>query len=120
MQKVQTILLTNALDTKLALTNVGASIMSLNLSDCKGNSVNIVAGLKDATSYTKLSYQESKLCLGSTIGRYAGRISNGGFTLDGIHYNLENEANIHLHGGRHGFQNRVWDIQEQTTSKVIF
>lgn len=53
---------------------------------------------------------------GSTVGRYANRISDGRFTLNGKEYVLAcNEASRgeHLHGGNVGFSSRVWETVEK-------
>ena len=123
MSKAQVIILKNKLGTQLALTNVGATLMSLVLKDKNGKPINVVAGLKDATAYASPAYQKSCVSLGATVGRYAGRISQGGFSLDGTNYRLENLDGVHLHGGSEGFQNQLWDVDSQndkTTSKAIF
>lgn len=123
MQKAQTIHLTNALGTTLTLTNVGASLMALHIKDRAGQWVNVVAGLKDATAYAQAAYQNSRLCLGASIGRYAGRISNGGFTLDTTFYPLETQGGFHLHGGSRGFQNQIWELVKTTkksNAKAVF
>ncbi len=48
--------------------------------------------------------------VGALIGRYANRIANGSFCLNGKTYQLEkNEKGMtHLHGGFGGFERRVW------------
>lgn len=60
------------------------------------------------------NYIESDGYHGAIIGRYANRIANGTFTLDGIEYNLaKNEKDItHLHGGNVGFDKRIWKVSE--------
>ncbi|MEP2936988.1 MAG: aldose epimerase family protein [Gilvibacter sp.] len=123
MKKAQTINLTNALGTRLTLTNVGAAIMGLYIANKKGQLVNVVVGLKDAPAYVETSYQKSRLCLGATVGRYAGRISNGGFTLDDTFYPLESQEGFHIHGGSEGFQNQLWEVSEvaqQPHAKAVF
>ena len=48
---------------------------------------------------------------GKTIGRYANRIANGRFTLDGRVYHLAtNEGKNTLHGGPEGFSKRLWTV----------
>ena len=48
---------------------------------------------------------------GSIVGRYANRISKGKFTLNGKEYTLAlNEKDrCHLHGGKSGFSDKVWE-----------
>ena len=50
---------------------------------------------------------------GSTVGRYANRISDGKFVLNGKEYTLacnEESRGEHLHGGYVGFSARVWEV----------
>ena len=50
---------------------------------------------------------------GSTVGRYANRISDGKFVLNGKEYTLacnEESRGEHLHGGYVGFSAHVWEI----------
>lgn len=51
---------------------------------------------------------------GATAGRYANRIADGRFTLDGVDHQLDrNEHHIHhLHGGREGIGKRTWSIAD--------
>ncbi len=50
--------------------------------------------------------------LGAITGRYANRISNGRFTLDGRDYTLPiNSAGNTLHGGPGGFAYKVWQAE---------
>ena len=50
---------------------------------------------------------------GATIGRYANRIRNGQFELDGVTYHLPiNNGNNSLHGGSKGFDKVLWKFEE--------
>ena len=57
---------------------------------------------------------------GSIAGRYANRITDGKFTLNGVTYQLnKNErGETHLHGGNVGFSNRVWTLEKSTDNSV--
>lgn len=49
--------------------------------------------------------------LGAVVGRYANRIGDACFRLDGRSHRLDaNEGRNHLHGGRLGFARRVWSL----------
>jgi aldose 1-epimerase len=56
---------------------------------------------------------------GATIGRYANRIANGEFSLNGQRYHLpKNNGNNCLHGGRHGFHHKVWDVHQPSADAL--
>jgi aldose 1-epimerase len=58
---------------------------------------------------------------GATPGRYANRIGDGRFTLDGKSYQLElNEGGVtHLHGGSDGLALQNWTIVEHDPDRVV-
>ena len=57
---------------------------------------------------------------GAVPGRYANRIANGHFTLDGVRHQLERKPNEKhtLHGGPHGFGKRIWKLMANDSSSV--
>ena len=91
----------------LKVLNYGARIQELLFRDRSGAWQNLVVGPKDPEAYL-----QDPISLGACVGRYAGRISTGGFKLDGEFYPLYNEAGIHLHGGKEGFAYKYWEIRE--------
>ncbi len=49
---------------------------------------------------------------GSVVGRFANRIAGAQFTIDGTVYKVTPNAGAnHIHGGREGFQNVLWDAE---------
>lgn len=68
----------------------------------------VVLGYDTLDEYrTHESYQ------GATVGRYANRIAGGRFVLGGVAYDVGcNEGGRgHLHGGREGFDKKLWDAE---------
>ena len=91
----------------LTILNYGAVIQRLMVLDKNNSPINVVVGLELPEAYF-----EDKKSLGATIGRYAGRISGGGFNLDHSNYQLQQEEGVHLHGGKNGFSKKFWNIDE--------
>ncbi|KAJ3209757.1 hypothetical protein HDU82_000183 [Entophlyctis luteolus] len=56
-----------------------------------------------------------------TVGRFANRIANGTFNLNGKSYSLaQNNGPNSLHGGVDGFDRRVWDVVATSQTSVSF
>jgi aldose 1-epimerase len=99
--------LTNANGLKLKVTNLGATITSLEVPDRHGKLADIVLGLDDAESYAKHT-----AFFGATVGRVANRIREGRFSLEGKEYRLAtNDPPHHLHGGPRGFFGVIWQAE---------
>jgi len=82
----------------------GGIITSLKVRDRQGEPDDVVLGHGSVEPYLRnASY------IGAIIGRYANRIANGRFVLDGREYQIAtNDAPNHLHGGRKGFDQQHW------------
>lgn len=102
---------------KVHFTNYGARIVGLWLADKNGKSTDVVVGFKNIDGYLK----STEPYFGATIGRYGNRIAKGKFTLDGVNYQitLNNGPNA-LHGGKKGFQDVVWDVEQSDAKTLIF
>ena len=88
----------------LKVSEYGATAMELRVPDAKGEVVDVLLGF-DAIE----GFQKSASFFGALVGRYANRIANGRFELDGKIYELElNNGPNHLHGGSNGFNRRRW------------
>src|SRR5699024_1499839 len=76
--------------------------------DQKGHFEDIALGFDSIEGYLNAN----EVYFGATIGRYANRIAEGKFNLDGKEYTLAtNDGKNHLHGGPGGFHNVVWEAQ---------
>jgi aldose 1-epimerase len=99
--------LTNAHGIEVRVITYGAAIASLKTPDRAGQFKNIVLGFD-----TLEPYLAGVPYFGAAVGRYANRIANGRFVLDGKTYSLpQNDGPNSLHGGTKGFDKRVWSAQ---------
>lgn len=100
-----------------AVTNYGARVVSLIVPDKQGKPTDVVIGLASAKAYK----ESSQAYLGAAIGRVANRIAGGRFELDGQEYSLfVNNGPNTLHGGKKGYQDVVWDVEQPNDSTLIF
>lgn len=99
--------LTNHNRTVKILT-YGGILSAIHVPDRAGQLANIALGFDNFADYEARSPY-----FGCITGRYANRIADGKFTLDGKSYQLaiNNGAN-HLHGGLEGFNKKVWAARE--------
>lgn len=114
------LVLSNANGAKLTVTNYGASIVSLEIPNKKGELINVIAGLDDIKDYEKVSYHPSAKFLGASIGRYAGRISEGRIKIGDEEYVLHHQNKVHLHGGLKGFDKRLWKLESTNSNAITF
>ncbi|MGB2147921.1 MAG: galactose-1-epimerase, partial [Vibrio toranzoniae] len=114
-QPAQLVTLSNAHGMEVTFMDIGATWLSCIL-PVKGNKREVLLGVNSMENFDKqASY------MGTTVGRYANRIANGRFKIDGQNYKLEtNQAGNTLHGGPNGFDKRRWNIAEQTETSVVF
>ncbi len=104
ISKIETYTLANSHGNEVEITNFGASVMSIHINDKEGKKGNIVLGYDEAEEYI-----HGNPYFGAIIGRYANRIADGEFELDGKKYVLnKNNGDNHLHGGPGGFHNVIW------------
>ena len=102
---IQIFTLRNARGMSAKMISYGAIITELNVPDKTGAVTNVVLGAKTADEYLK-GFPGAA----AVIGRVANRIAKARFTLDGVEYPLAaNSGPNHIHGGRKGFSQVIWD-----------
>ncbi len=98
---------------KLKLINLGATITELLIPLKNGEKIDVVLGFDDLESYLKSFELKSAPYFGATVGRFAGRINNATFVLNGSTTVLDKNNNGHsLHGGNNGFSQAMWKVKE--------
>jgi len=94
---------------EVSITNYGGAITSIMTPDRHGAFGDVVLGYDTLDEYMK-----NPRYLGALIGRFANRIDRGKFSLNGVEYQLaQNNGENHLHGGKRGFDKRVWKATER-------
>ncbi len=86
----------------------GAALQALIAPDAEGRCDDVVLGHDDLEGYL-----DNRRFFGATVGRYANRIANARFVLDGDLVQLAANNGRHaLHGGLDGFDRQLWQIAE--------
>lgn len=89
---------------KARILTLGGIISHLYTPDRTGKAADIVLGFDQANDYLGVHPY-----FGAIIGRVGNRIARGTFALDGVTYRLAtNDGPNHLHGGRVGYDKRLW------------
>lgn len=97
--------LSNANGMQVEITNLGGAVVSIMVPDKSGKLKDVVLGFNKARGYYYSNF-------GSIIGRFANRIADGRFTLDGQTYILaQNNGENHIHGGIKGFDDVLWSAK---------
>ena len=97
---------------KACILDMGATIQSVVL---KEKNVDVALGYN-----TPSEYQEKGGTIGALCGRFANRIHAGKCTLDGVEYQLFcNDRGNHLHGGKVGYNNRIFTMETHEKDKLV-
>ena len=101
---------------RAAVTPLGARLVQLWVPDRHGNLGDVVLGHDRVEDYLR-----HPTYFGATCGRYANRIAGGRFALDGVTHQLQcNEGPNHLHGGRDGFDRKIWRLVDHSPTHITF
>lgn len=103
-QAIEQVTLTNKRGMTLSIIDYGATITGATVADRTGRRANVILDQPDLATY-----ERSKTKHAAVIGRYAGRIANARYTLDGKTVELiPNARGMTIHGGPDGYEKRVW------------
>jgi aldose 1-epimerase len=104
---------TNSNGITLKITDYGCAIQSILVPDKNGKPGDVVLGFDTLGGYLR-----DHPHIGTIVGRYAGRISDASFILNGNQYRLaKNHGRNHIHGGTVGFGKVLWQASEFADKK---
>ena len=107
--------LTNEKGMQAEVLDYGVTIRTIVVPDKNAAPVDVVLGYD-----TLEEYVADDCYIGATIGRFANRIKNASFQLNGKTYELyANEGANHSHGGKRGFNSYVWDSRQEGETVVF-
>jgi aldose 1-epimerase len=107
---VEIFTLTNQNGLTAKVITFGATLTELRVPDRHGSFINVVRSTDQLDLYVQ------GFPAASVMGRVAGRIAKGRFTLDGHDYQLSINSGhgYHIHGGKLRFDNVVWKIARES------
>ncbi len=104
--------LANSKGFEARITNYGGIVVSLKAPDKSGKLADVVLGFDKLDGYLK-----THPFFGALAGRYANRIAKGQFKLGDKTYKLfVNNGPNSLHGGKIGFDKKVWTARDVSKS----
>ena len=115
-KKTALYVLRNKKGSEMCVCNYGGTVVSLVVPDKHGDFANVVLGMGSIDDLV----HGPEPTLGAAIGRYGNRIGQAKFTLDGKEYQLAtNDGRNHLHGGKIGYNKKVWDAEQLNDQTII-
>jgi aldose 1-epimerase len=108
--------LTNKNGMIVKILNYGGTVTDIMTPDKNGKMGDVVLGYESLNGHTQTG--NPFFCV--LVGRYANRIANAKFTLDGKEYTLapNNNGNT-LHGGIKGFDKVIWTVKMATDTSLL-
>lgn len=100
----------------------GARLTNLLVPDKNGNPQDVVLGYDSGTTYLN-DTETDHTYFGAVVGRYANRIKNGTFTVQGVTSHIpenEHDGEDTLHGGTVGYDQRNWTVVSSNSSSITF
>jgi len=113
-QKTGLYILKNDKGMEVCVTNFGGRVVSIMVPDKEGVLRDVVLGFDNVADYMEIPSD-----FGASIGRFANRIAQGRFTLDGTVYELpKNNFGHCLHGGPNGWQYKIYEVENVTDNSI--
>lgn len=98
--------LRNATGVEVSFISLGGIITAVIVPDREGQFADVTPGYD-----TLEHYLADNRFFGALVGRYANRIADARFVLDGVEHQLtRNDGRNQLHGGPNGFHSVVWTV----------
>lgn len=100
----------------------GARLTHLLVPDRGGVEQDVIAGYDTGERYLQ-DTETNHTYFGPVVGRFANRIKNSTFTIDGVAYHIpanENGGEDTLHGGTVGYDQRNWTVASHNDSSISF
>ncbi|GAA6142299.1 aldose epimerase family protein [Hydrogenophaga sp. 5NK40-0174] len=114
-QAVSLYRLQHANGMEVAICNLGAKVLQWRVPNRHGAKTDVVLGYDSLPGVLAGSPS-----MGAFIGRYAGRIGQARYTLDGIDYHLPANAGEHsIHGGPRGSRHRVFNVLQHSSDSLV-
>jgi aldose 1-epimerase len=101
--------ITNPSGMQVSILNYGGTVTKIISKDKNGKDGDVILGYDSLSGYL----QKGNPYFGCLVGRYANRIANGKFTVDGKEYTLAaNNNGQSLHGGLKGYDKVMWKAEK--------
>ena len=108
--------ISNGVGMQVSILNYGGTVTKIITKDKNGKAGDVILGYDSLAGYL----QKNNPYFGSTVGRYANRIANGKFSLNGKEYTLaQNDHGQSLHGGIRGFDKVMWTAEKLPGNKSL-
>ncbi len=115
-QEVRIHTLRNRSGMQVRVMDLGATVTEILVPDRNGQLTNVLLGSQAFDDYRK-----GFVASASVIGRFANRIRNARFPLDGREVRVTaNMGEHHIHGGREGFASKVWSASTGSNRSSSF
>lgn len=97
------------------ILDFGGTIVSIRIPNRPGEPTDVVLGYDNVAGY-----ETGEGYLGALIGRHGNRIRRARFVLNGVEYPLyANDGANHLHGGKCGFDHKIWEASVKDGSLFL-